>query len=228
MGLLDAIPGASGLTSKINVGGILSGLGKFALIVMVLAFFGGCMWYFFYKQSQKKLYSKRIYWFEEINGYTVPVGENRAAELTIPNTDVKVFYIKERDLYLPRPTIRVGKDSYWLGIKNNREVINFRMKNINNYEAGLEYDHTDQRYAKENLMELIKKNYKDKALVWWKEYKEVIALVVLVFVMSLSFFFIISKVGTLLDRAGTLIEAANNAVQSATAANTASGVTTVK
>ena len=50
------------------------------------------------------------------------------------------------------------------------------MKNINEEtkEAGLEYDHTDMRYALTNLLALIKRNYRDKSQPWWREYKDVI------------------------------------------------------
>ena len=145
----------------------------------------------------------------------IPLGDDVACELIIPGTNINVFYIKEKDMYLPRPIKRMGKDAYWFAIRNNRELVNFKIKNINKEmtEANLEYDHTDMRYALTNLKELIKRSYRDKSQVWWKEYKEVISLVILIFVLTLSFIFIISKVGGLIDKVGGLIENADRLIQ---------------
>ncbi len=51
----------------------------------------------------------------------------------------------------------------------------------------------------------------------WREYKDVISLTILIFVMSLSFFFITYQIGGLLDRAGVLIDHADKLVKSAEA-----------
>jgi phosphate/sulfate permease len=46
------------------------------------------------------------------------------------------------------------------------------------------------RAPNEFLKELINRNYRDKATPWWKEYKELIAMVVLIFVLGVTFFFL--------------------------------------
>lgn len=217
MGLFDSIPGAEGVLSNINPGEILGKIGGFALIIILFIFMMGIIYTVFWFRKQKQLYNKKIYWFEEVHGEMVSVDNDLAAELIIPNTNIQVFYIKKKDLYLPRPVIRMGKDSYWFAIRNNREIVNFSMKNINSEmkEANLNYDHTDMRYALTNLRELIKRNYRDKSQKWWQEYKEVISLILLVFVMSLSFFFLLSKLGSLIDKVGVLIDHADQVVKTA-------------
>ncbi len=216
MGFLDNIPGLEGAID-IDFGGILSKIGSFALIIILFIFVMGIFYTILWTKKQKKLYNKDIYWFEEIHGEMVSIDNDKAAELTIPGTNIQVFYIKKKDLYLPRPVIRMGLNSFWFAIRNNREIVNFSMKNINKemQEANLNYDHTDMRYALTNLKELIKRNYRDKSQAWWREYKEVISLVILIFVMSLSFFFLLSKIGTLIDQVGALIDHADQVVKTA-------------
>ena len=220
------LPGAEGIVGKINLGNILSGVGKFLVIIFLFALVGGMFYYVYYLKNKKKKYNKKIFWFEEVHGHMVPIGQDKACELIIPGTNINVFYIKEKDMYLPRPVKRMGKDNYWFAIRNNREIVNFTMTNINKgmVEANLEYDHTDMRYALTNLKELIKRNYRDKSQPWWREYKEVISLVILIFVLTLSFIFIISKVGSLLDKAGVLIEHADQVIQVANTKTASSGV----
>jgi len=213
---LGNIPGFSSFQGSDAVG-YLGGLGKILLGVFILLTIFTIMFFVLWKLKNKKLYNKKIHWFEEVHGSIVPVDTDLATELTIPNTNITTFYIKKKDLYLPRPTKRMGKDSYWFVIKNNREIVNFTMKNINDEmkEGNLDYDHTDMRYALVNLRALIQRNYRDNSKPWWREYKDVIGLVVLIFVLSLSFFFIISKVGILIDQVGQLIDHAEELIKTA-------------
>lgn len=200
---------------SINLSSLLSGAGQFITILFLFCVIGGMYYYWYYLKKQKKLYNKRIFWFEEVHGNMIPTGEDLACELILPGTNITVFYIKEKDMYLPRPVKRMGKDAYWFVIKNNREIVNFTMKNMNKEmtEANLDYDHTDMRYALTNLLALIKRNFKDKSQAWWREYKDVIGLVILIFVLTLSFIFIISKVGDLIEKAGILIDHADQLIQ---------------
>ena len=209
------IPGTENILPNFSVWGVMSGVGQFVLLLFLFLVVGGIFYAVYYLKKQKQKYNKKIFWFEEVNGMPVPVGENLACELIIPNSNIQVFYIKEKDMYLPRPTKRMGKDSYWFMIKNNREIVNFALKNMNEEMtlANLDYDHTDSRYALVNLKELIKRNYRDKSQPWWREFKDVIGLVILIFVLTLSFIFIISKVGGLIEKVGVLIDHADQLIK---------------
>lgn len=210
--MVFGIPGTENI--GVNLSGIMSGVMQFVLLIGLFLLVGGIFWFVYYLKKRRKRYNKKIFWFEEVHGEMVPVGEDVACELIIPGSNINVFYIKEKDMYLPRPVKRMGKDAYWYAIKNNREIVNFTMANINEDDkAGLKFDHTDQRYALTNLKELIKRNYRDKSQPWWREFKDVIGLVVLIFVLTLSFIFIISKIGGLADKIGILIDQANQLIQ---------------
>jgi len=213
--MVFGIPGTDNILPGFNFSGMLSGVGQFILLIFLFLVVGGIFYAVYYLKKKKKDYNKKIFWFEEVNGVPIPVGEDTAKELIIPETNISVFYIKEKDLYLPRPVKRMGKDAYWFMIKNNREIVNFALKNMNEEmtKANLNYDHTDQRYAWTNLKELIKRNYRDKSQPWWREFKDVIGLVVLIFVLTLSFIFIISKVGGLIDKVGVLIDHADQLIK---------------
>lgn len=213
------IPGTENIKLPSMGGSFFSGVMWLILIFVVFLVIGGMFYYWYYLKKQKKLYKHKIFWFEEVHGCMVPIENNQARELTIPGTHINIFYIKEKDMYLPRPVKRMGKDNYWYAIRNNREIVNFTMKNINDEmkQAKLEFDHTDMRYALTNLLALIKRNYRDKSQVWWREYKDVIVLVVYIFVLTLSFIFIVSKVGTLIDKVGNLIEHAEQLIKVAEA-----------
>lgn len=218
------IPGLSDL--GINFSGILHGVGQFILLIVMFAIAGAIFYWAYYRKKKKKKYNKRIFWFEEVHGDMIPIGDDWACEMTIPGTNIPVFYIKSKDMYLPRPVKRMGKNAFWFAIRNNRELVNFTMKNINKEmeEANLDYDHTDMRYAHENLKDLIRRNYKQKSQPWWREYKDIISLVILIVVITFSFVFLFSKIGDLISQVGTLIEHANTLIKAAESATSSSGV----
>lgn len=204
---LENIKGVEFL-QEINVSSILSGVRSFITLLVIAGLAGGIFALIFYRKKQKNLYDQKLHFFEEVNKQMVPIEDLNAAELTIPGTDIKVFYVKSKDLYLPRGTKKMGKKAYWYAIRNNRELVNFTMKNLNDAmkEAGLDFDHTDMRYAYANLRELIKRNYRDKSIKWWEKYQNTIAIVIFVFVLTLSFWFLFGKIGGLLDQISSLLE----------------------
>ncbi len=212
--VLSSIPGMD-FVRNLNWSAIFQGAGYFILFLIIIGLVGGALLFFFYKLKEKGLYKNKLHFFEEITGIMQPTEDLNAMELIVPGTSIRVFYIKERDLYMPRGTKKMGKDAYWYAILNNREIVNFTMKNLNKEltEAGLDYDHTDVRYAYENLREIIKRNYKDKSAKWWKEYKDVIATVIFIFVLTLSFIFIISRLSGVVDKIGVLLETANTLIE---------------
>ncbi len=207
----ESIPGLNKIEETlggVDIGGIGEKIGLALTFIVLLVLVAGIVGFFLYKNKEKKLYKEKLHFFEEVRGQFVPVEDLIAAELIVPNTDVRVFYVKSKDLYLPRGTRKMGKNSYWYAIRDNKEIINFIMTNLNKEmkEAKLDYDHTDMRYAHLNLRDIIKRSYRDKSTKWWKEYKDVIATVVFIFVMSLSFFFILSQVGKLIGQIAPLLE----------------------
>lgn len=217
-----ALEGVTGISflDNIDFGSIFTGVYRIIALVLLFLIVGGILFAILVLKGSKKKNNKEIFWFEEVSGLMVRSGlPDRACELNVPGTNVKVFFIKAKNLYLPRPTKAAGENRYWYCIRNNRELVNFVMKNLNKEmtEAGLDYDHTDMRYGQTQLKEIIKRNYRDKSVKWWKEYKEVITMVIYTFVITISFIFIASKMGSLIDQIGSLIEHADSLVKSAEA-----------
>jgi len=49
--------------------------------------------YFF---SKNKSYNKHIHIFEEVNGIAIPSGTDKAREIQLPGTSMKVFLLKKK------------------------------------------------------------------------------------------------------------------------------------
>lgn len=222
------MPGMDLLNFKnlFNFSGIVSNVLYVILIIAGAILLIGGMWvYSKYFRKKKDPNLKQIGWWEEVHGDMVPLSIDDASEITIPGTNLKIFYVKKKDLWLPRFTRGITKDLFYVCITQDREIVNFTLKSLakDRAEADLNYDHTDMRWAAENTKEFIKRNYRDKATKWWKEYKEAIVLIAYIVILTVSFCAIgwmllkvVDRVGILIDHADQLIQAAKQFSQSST------------
>ncbi len=132
---------------------------------------------------------------------------DKVQEIIIPGTRLRVFYVKSRDMWLPRFTRGLTKDLFYVAITENRELVNFTLGSItaNMKEAGLVYDHTDMIWASENIREFIKRNYRDKSTPWWKAYQGVITTAIYIIILTFSFVVILYFMRELIGDIGNLI-----------------------
>ena len=222
MAITDALQGGN-FGSLLGLGGfsltsLFSSAKNIASVVIVLIVCAGIAYYYMNKSKKiKNKVIKKIGWWEEINGRLVTLSMDEAEEIIIPGTNLRAFYIKKRDMWLPRFTRAINQDLFYLAITKNREIVNFTLKSLEESmkEAGLDYDHTDMRWANENTREFIKRNYRDKSIPWWKEYKDVIATVVILAVMVFGFVIIIYFLGGLVEKIGLIADKVNNILDTA-------------
>ncbi len=215
--------GFTDLFGKINMSAIVDKIYFFLGIALLGIIVGVIIFGIFYTKS-KKAKGKDLYkigWWEEISNKAFPTRMDEAEEIVIPGTSLRVFYVKKRDLWLPRFTKGITKDLFYVMMTPNRRMINFTLKGLGDSlkEAGMEIDHTDMLWAAENTREFIKRNYKDKSIKWWQAYQGVITTALFILVMTFSFVIIIYMMrGIVTDIssvASTLSEALKTSCQSA-------------
>lgn len=213
-GLGDLVGGLN-----INFSGILGTILTIAAVVAIAITVGGIVFLIFRWRSNKKNANtlSEIHWHEEINSRLVPVRIDYAEEVSIPGTSLKLFYIKDRDTWLFRFTRAVRPGVFYVAITKNKEIVNFELTTIeeNMKKAGIEFDHTDMRWAAENMREFVKRNYKDKGVTWWREYKDIITLAIYILVLTISFAVIAWAMWHLLGKIGDLLSIANDTLKQA-------------
>ena len=188
-----------------------SKLGTGALVIFIFIFvaivFGGLFFFYYSKKAKKVAFRNKIPIFVIINGKPTRIGIDTAKELFIPDSNISLYYLKARKIYIARPTRSMGKDEYWYSISQNGEWINFDLSTDpdHNTLAIADYDHRDTRYAFVNLREIIKRNYSDKAVKWWKEYSPLITFIVMAFIFVAGCGFLISRVGSLINQLGPIL-----------------------
>ena len=180
------------------------------LFVILLIVTAVITFIFVSKKAKKLSYKNQIPIFTTINGKHHRLGLDWAKELFVPDSNISLFFLKKHKIYLARPTRAMGKNEYWYSISENGEWVNFNMSTDpkHNTLAQANYDHRDTRYAYINLKEIIKKNYKDKALVWWKDpvVMNIIAFIIMCMVFLGGVWFIVSKLGGAISSLGPFTE----------------------
>lgn len=197
----------------IDSASILGGASTIAKFLFILILGSGLFGLYYYFRINKKLFNKKIHIFENIQTQFIPIDEDTAMEMLIPNTDVKVFYLKKNKIYLPVATRKMGKDNYWYGIRKNREWVNFTLNDLDKSmkEVDLDFDHADMRYPNAYLKKLIERNFKKEK--WWQTYRNELGLVMLVLMLGITFFILLGEVKDIVGMLRPLIESSNEVIK---------------
>lgn len=225
---MDLNEGLSGFFGSINFGAILDKIYFFGALVILFLLIGGigfALWYIRSRKNKDTDY-KEIWWWEEAMKGPTPTRIDKAEEIIIPGTSLRVFYVKKKDLWLPRFTKGITKDLFFVGMTPNRQMVNFTLGSFstNMKDANLQTDNTEMLWAAENTREFIKRNYKDKSTKWWKEYQGVITTAIYILVMTFSFILIIYFLKDLIQDVGALISTADNLLKNSCQNALSSGV----
>ncbi len=205
MGVLGDL-GASELENSLDLTGAGSTILLILLVIVVLVITGVGAYLYYSKKYKKNVYKNQVPIFMKVTGKFYRIGVDWAKELFIPETNISLFFLRDRKIYLARPTRSMGKDEFWYHISENGEWINFDISNKpeDNTLSVANYDHRDTRYAYVNLKDIIKRNYTDKAVVWWKEYSGVITIVIISIMFIAAMWFFFWRTGQMMDQMGPL------------------------
>lgn len=211
-----------------SVGALLDKLWYyFSIFILILVIAGiiGIFYYFFKKKKDPKE-TKKIGWWEEVGETLSPGKMEDAEEIVIPGTILRVFYVKAKDLWLPRFSRGITNSLYYVLRTPTGQLINFTLKSISSdlKEAKLDYDHTDMLWAAENTREFIKRNFKDKNIKWWQAYQGVITTGAYLMMMTFSFIMIIYFLRGVIQDIGAIASQLGNILEKMNAASQTSGV----
>jgi hypothetical protein len=198
--------------------------GIFLLFLIIGCIIGGLL-YFRSKKKQNKDLVKIAWWEDTIAGM-VPSRSDEAEEIIIPGTSLRVFYVKDRDLWLPRFTRGITKDLFYIAMTPTRQMVNFTLQSLGESlkDTTLAFDHTDMLWAAENTREFIKRNYKDKSIKWWQAYQGVITTAIYILILTFSFCLILYMMKGMIDKIGAVASTLEQALKQSCAAAFNSGV----
>lgn len=196
------IPGLN-FVKGIDVGGILSkGVNAIQIFLMILAI-AGVIGYMLYRKKYNAQFTEKIYIFEEIKHKFVPnTKKNDTAMLfNIPGTNVQILSLRKSGIYLPKGSRKMGESSYWYGINKFGDFVNFDLESLNDSftTAKLGFNTEGAKLLYVHMNKMLQEEYKNKSLKWWVAYKEIITLVITVFLVIGSVVVVFNKVNKLVD-----------------------------
>lgn len=194
---LICIMGLFGSLNVPGIGGIFQGLGFVAgtilLIFVGILIFGAVGFFYYSKFLKKKEFYIIVNLFKFVNGKRFFVRSDKAKEIVVPGTNVKLLRWQKSKIYSAYPTRTMGHNIYAYNINRFGELTNFDFgEGEDETEVKMDFDHRDQTYAYLNLQQLINKNYREKNTIgWWKENLPLISVIVtsLILVLAMWFFF---------------------------------------
>jgi len=207
MGVLENLGVPAGLLGSINWAGIGYWISVVFVFVVVAIIVGVGVFFYYARKANKQSFNNKVPIFTSINGKHSRIGIDEAKEVFIPESNISLFYLKGRKIYIARPTRAMGKNEYWYSISENGEWVNFDLSSEPEKDtlAVANYDHRDTRYAYVNLKDIIKRNYKDKSVQWWKEYSHLITFIIVSIIFVGSCWILLAKIGKLVTEMQPLI-----------------------
>lgn len=202
-----------------NFSGIFNTFLIIAIVAIVGLAIGGIGFFLMKKKKEAKTPKNSIIWWEETADSQIQIGRDEAVEIVHPGTRLRAFYIKKKDMWLPRFTRAIQPGLYYITITPQRELVNWVPKKLSEdmAEMGLKYDHTDMLWAAENLREFVKRNYRDKAIKWWQAYQGIISVVIFLIFLTICMAVvlymmrgIVGDIGTVANQLSETIKASCN------------------
>ena len=174
-----------------------SSLGSILMVVGAIIVVGlGAFWWYS-RTITKKQYNSTVNVFKVVNGKRFWLFADKAREITVPGTNVRLLFWKTKKIYAAYPTRSIGLNVYAYTINRIGELTNFDFgEGEDDTEAKIDYDHRDQTYAYLNLQEFITRNYKNRGgISWWEKHLPLITIVVCAILLGLEMWFFFSQSG---------------------------------
>ena len=185
--------GLSGIGSFFKGSGFV--VGTILLVFLGVVVFGVIGFFIYRKLSNKKQFYITVKLFKIVNGKRFYVRSDKAREIVIPGTNVRLLKWKAMNIYSSYPTRAMGNNIYAYNINRFGELTNFDFGEGEDVtEAKMDFDHRDQTYAYLNLQQLINRNWREKnVLGWWKENLPLITVIVAALLLGLEMWFFFSQ-----------------------------------
>jgi hypothetical protein len=189
----------------VNLGGVGawfsntgSSLGRILFIFLLIVIVGVIAFFWHQARMRKANYTLTVNLFKIVNGKRFWIASDKAREIVVPGTNVRLLHWLNKNIYSAYPTRSIGLNVYAYSINRVGELTNFDFaeKGDDDTEAKIDYDHRDQTYAYLNLQEFITRNYKSKgAISWWQQNLPLITIIVTTILLCLAMWFFFSQSG---------------------------------
>lgn len=195
------ILGATGLKG-INIGGIGNVLILIILFVVLIASLCGLVIYIIYRKS----FSQKIVIFSLIGNKPTLKMIDKAKIVRMGMAGDTLFYLKKLKKMIAPPTIQMGKKTWWYWQREDGELINFSLADLNEEmrKAGAYFVDIDMRMQRLGIEKNLRDRFQKES--FWKKHAGTIMGVIFIVLVTVSLVVLFAK---LVDVADALTETAS-------------------
>lgn len=177
-------------------------------LILILTFGGLIAWFFI----TKLLYNKKIVFFEKVGSYFEPVKKDSARILKWGKSGDSCFFTRKTKLFLPTPTLQMGRNVYWYAKRQDGEYINFKMRDLDTLSKEMDIHFLDKemRYARVSLHKNIEERF--KKITFWDKYGGFIAYTILIMVICFGMWLLLDKMNKISDSTAGTISASEKVI----------------
>lgn len=190
----------------ISTGGIGTVI-LFFVVVVALILISGLVTYFL---VMFLVYNKRLVIFEKINGRIEVVARPKAREMKIGEGGDTAFYVQKIKKVIPTPSIQTGRRTYWFYRREDGELINIGIQDIDEQMRSVKAHFLDKemRYSRTALQRNLGIRY-DK-VKFWDKYGGIILFTIYIAIVGIMVYLVFDK---FIELAGQVAGIVNNADQ---------------
>lgn len=166
-------------------------------IVIVLAILGFILFWWI----NKRTYTQNIWIFGKVGGVPMLKFIDRGRMMPFGMAGDRLLNLKKMKKYLPPPRIQMGKDIYWFYEREDGELINFSLEDLDEKQrkAGAYYVDTDMRMQRLGIEKNLRERMERKG--FFEKYGSTIAGAIFVIMVTVALVVLFSK---LKDVAGSM------------------------
>jgi len=164
--------------------------GTWAILFLIFVIIVGVATFFLIKRMK---FNKKIVIFERINGRWEATKRDRAMEFRFGTGGDTVFLLSKLKKYIPTPSIQTGRNTYWMFIREDGEMINFELTDLDELskKMGARFLDKEMRYARVSLQRQLKDRYTKTGFL--EKYGGLIAYVSLIAVTGIMMYLLFDK-----------------------------------
>lgn len=200
---------ATTIVPNINTGSVVTGILYF-LIFLFVASVGGFLGYYF---IQKKKYKHKITIFEKVSGRFEPTKKDVAMEVSVGKGGDKAFHLRKGKKWIPRPSIQTGRNTYWFMLREDGELVNVGVEDIDETlkKAKVHYIDVEMRYARAGLQKNLKDRYDRPSFL--QQYGTLISGMIIVLITGILMFLLFDKFLDLTAQLSSLMSTAQKVAE---------------
>ena len=206
-------------TATESLGGIVPTLGEgsfifkvimWALIVLIIVGVIGLLFWLFLRWTKYK-YLIRI--FEKVNGQWELARKDRAMEVKFSTAGDTIFHLRKAKKYIPTPSFQSGRRTFWMFKREDGELINFRMGDLDELQKtmGAKFLDKEMRFARTQIHKGLKDRY--DAPGFWKQYGLLVISIVYLTILGVMVYISLGQFIRIIGNSATVIDAGGEVVK---------------